>query len=156
MPKIAVVLGSKNDIPKVQGIFDVLDYFKIENELKVLSAHRTPNELMEYIKSCNNSDTSFFLAAAGGAAHLPGVIASHTDIPVIGIPIANPPHSGMDSILSILEMPKGVPVLGVGANSGGPANAALFAVRVLALSDSTLKKKYSEYVANMKKKVLEA
>jgi len=156
MSMVAVVLGSRSDINKIQGLFDVLNHFGIDHEKKILSAHRTPDELCEFAKNAVANNVKIIIAVAGGAAHLPGVIASHTELPVIGVPISNPPHNGMDAILSMLEMPKGVPVVSVGAGSGGASNAALFAVRILSLEDKALEKKYSDYVEEMRSKVLKS
>jgi 5-(carboxyamino)imidazole ribonucleotide mutase len=154
MGKIGVLLGSKSDLPKIQGLFDVLNYFELQSEVKIMSAHRTPNEAVEYVSNASKNGISILMGVAGGAAHLPGVMASHTKLPVIGIPIANPPHGGMDAILSILEMPKGVPVATVGASSGGPGNAGLLAARILALSDESVSKRYDQFVEEQRQKVL--
>ena len=154
--KVVIIMGSKSDDKKIEGLFEVFSSFEIEYERKILSAHRTPDDLVDFVKSLNPAKTALIVAVAGGAAHLPGVVAANTIIPVIGVPIANPPHGGMDAILSIIEMPQGIPVVGVGAGSGGPANAALFAVRVLALNDQKLRARYIKYVADMRQKVLDA
>lgn len=151
--KIAIILGSVSDFPKVK---DACDYFKsmgVEFELRALSAHRTGKELEDYIK--NNDDAiSVYLAAAGKAAHLPGVIASQTLKPVIGIPIKSSALDGLDALLSIVQMPPGVPVATVAID--GAKNAAILACQILAVADKNLNKKMIEFKAKMREDVLNA
>jgi phosphoribosylaminoimidazole carboxylase PurE protein len=111
----------------------------------VLSAHRTPKAVIEFVQAAPRRGIKVFLCAAGGAAHLAGVVAAHTDLPVIGIPMDNPPLGGLDALLSTVQMPGGVPVAAVGAGLGGPVNAALFAARVLALGDEALAQRYAAW-----------
>ncbi len=147
-PLISIVMGSSSDKAALQGAIDLLDEFEIEYELQVQSAHRTPEEMMEYAKAALSRGVKTIIAAAGGAAHLPGMIASLTTLPVIGVPVPLKNLSGLDSLLSIAQMPAGVPVATVGiANS---KNAALLALRILATHDSKIEEKLVRFQANQK------
>lgn len=150
--KIAIIMGSKSDFPVVKATVETLKLFKIEVEVKVMSAHRTPEEVSEYVKSAKQRGIGVIIGAAGKAAHLPGVIAAYTTLPVIGLPIKSSTLDGLDSLLSIVQMPKGIPVATVAIN--GSENAALLAVQILALSDRTLEKALDEYRAAMAQQVL--
>jgi 5-(carboxyamino)imidazole ribonucleotide mutase len=152
--KVAVLMGSDSDLPRLEGLLDHLRTLEIEFEARVLSAHRTPNHLVEYVQSASNRDVGVFICAAGGAAHLAGVVASHTMRPVIGVPMDNPPFGGLDSLLSTVQMPGGIPVACVGSGGGGPVNAALFAARILANSDAELGKRLETFRTDMVAKVL--
>jgi 5-(carboxyamino)imidazole ribonucleotide mutase len=133
---VAIVMGSDSDLPIMRQAADALEEFGIEWEMRVLSAHRTPDETLEYARSAVANGVQVIIAGAGGAAHLPGVIAAVTRLPVIGVPIALPKLDGIDSLLSIVQMPKGIPVATVAID--GARNAGLLAVRILAVADPAL------------------
>ncbi len=135
---ISIIMGSDSDLPIMKKAFDVIREFEIPFEVKILSAHRTPVEHAEYVKSAEKTGTKVFIAAAGGAAHLPGVTAAHTQLPVIGVPI-NSKLNGLDSLLSIVQMPSGIPVATVAID--GAKNAALLAIEILALTDDNIAEK---------------
>lgn len=150
-PIVSVVMGSESDKATLQGAVDLLEEFKINFEVQVQSAHRTPEEMMGYAKQAKSRGVKVIIAAAGGAAHLPGMIASLTTVPVIGVPVVLKHLAGLDSLLSIAQMPAGVPVATVGiANS---KNAALLALRILATSDTELAKKLEDFQASQKELV---
>ena len=152
--KVAVILGSKSDLPLVEGCIKTLKEFGIDYDLKIISAHRTPELLEEYLKS---SDADLFIAAAGYAAHLPGVIASKTLKPVIGIPLdTSPLMGGLDALLSIVQMPPGIPVATVTVGKAGGTNAAVLAVQILSLKYPQLEEKLKEYRQKMKEKIYKA
>ena len=136
--KVALLMGSDSDWPKLEPCHQTLKGLGIDCEVRVLSAHRTPAALIEFVEQAPARGVRAFLCAAGGAAHLAGVVAAHTVLPVLGIPIDNPPLNGLDALLATVQMPGGVPVATFGAGAGGPVNAALFAARLLALSDAGL------------------
>ena len=140
---VALLMGSDSDFPRLEPAVKALKELGIPCEARVLSAHRTPKAVVQFVEAAPRRGIKLFLCAAGGAAHLAGVVAAHTDLPVIGIPMDNPPLGGLDALLSTVQMPGGVPVAAVGAGSGGPLNAALFAARVLALSDPALALRYA-------------
>jgi len=146
-------MGSKSDLETVQAGIDVLKEFKIDFEARILSAHRSPKELAAYISAAQNRGVKIFIAAAGGAAALAGVIASHTTLPVVGIPIETKSLGGMDSLLSTVQMPGGIPVACMAIGSPGAKNAGLFAVAILAAFDSTLEKKLLQYRGKMRSKI---
>ncbi len=141
--KVAVVMGSKSDKPIVDQALEILDYFKVNYEVIVSSAHRMPNKTREFAQSAEVNGFEVILAAAGKAAHLPGVIASYTTLPIIGIPIKSDDLGGLDSLLSIVQMPPGVPVATVAIN--GAKNAALLAIQILSLKYPDLKAKFKDY-----------
>ena len=136
--KVAVLMGSDSDLERLRPCLSTLQALQVPYVARVLSAHRTPRDLVSFVESAPAEGVRVFLCAAGGAAHLAGVVAAHTTLPVLGIPMDNPPLGGLDSLLSTVQMPGGVPVASLGAGSGGPVNAALFAARVLALGDPGL------------------
>jgi len=142
--KAAVIMGSDSDFPVVRGAVEKLKAFEIPYEVHVMSAHRTPDAAAEFAKHAVENDFGVIIAAAGMAAHLAGVLAAHTVIPVIGIPIKSGALDGMDALLSTVQMPPGIPVATVGINNA--ANAAILAVQILALSDPAL----TEALLNMK------
>ena len=150
--KVAVVMGSKSDYPKLENGIELLEKFGVEVLVRVLSAHRTPNQLMNFLKEIEN-DTDVIIGAAGKAAHLPGVIASHTLIPVIGLPIKSSTMDGLDSLLSIVQMPQGIPVATVTIDSG--LNAALMAAQIMSIKYPVIKEKLKNYRKEMELKVLE-
>ena len=134
--KIAVIMGSDSDLPTMQAGIDTLKEFDMEFDVKVVSAHRTPKAMLEFAESARDNGYRVIIAAAGGAAHLPGMVASATTLPVIGVPVNITALDGMDSLLSIVQMPKGVPVATVGIDNS--TNAALLAIKILALTDAEL------------------
>ena len=141
--KIVIVMGSKSDESVMQAASDTLDDFKIDHEIKVLSAHRMPDKTRVFAKDAESSGVEVIIAGAGKAAHLPGVIASYTSLPVIGVPIKTGDLQGLDSLFSIVQMPPGVPVATVAIN--GAKNAALLAIQILALKYPDIKKQYIEF-----------
>jgi len=142
---VAVLMGSDSDLGRLEGGLTALRELEIPFEARVLSAHRTPAELVDFVQSANGRGIGVFICAAGGAAHLAGVVAAHTDLPVLGIPMDNPPLGGLDALLSTVQMPGGVPVATFGAGSGGPVNAALMAARILALGDPALAERLVQF-----------
>ena len=152
MKKISVILGSKSDMPQVESGLSLLKEFAIEYDLQVISAHRDPDKLKKYIKSLDKAGAKIIIACAGLSAALPGVAASHTMLPVIGVPLYSKYFKGIDSLLSILQMPKGMPVATVTVGSSGMHNAVLLAVRILSLNDSRLFKKLNKYKSGLKAK----
>ena len=151
--KIGVIMGSKSDLPTMNECVDILKDFGVEHEIKIVSAHRTPNLMFDYAKEAKKRGLEVIVAGAGGAAHLPGMVASLTDLPVIGVPIESKTLKGIDSLLSIVQMPGGVPVATVAI--GGAKNAALLAVKILALKDERLAEKIVEYRKNMERMILD-
>ena len=137
-PTIGIIMGSQSDWPTLKYSADILDEFDVVYETKIVSAHRTPDRLWEYGKSAINRGLNVIIAGAGGAAHLPGMMASKTRIPVIGVPIKTPALSGVDSLYSIVQMPRGFPVATMAIGSAGASNAALMALEILALNDQKL------------------
>lgn len=137
--RVGIVMGSSHDWDVMKGAKDILDSFGVENEVKVLSAHRTPHQLEEWVKNLRERDFSCVIAGAGGAAHLAGVIAAFTTLPVIGVPVKGKAFQGMDSLLSMVQMPSGIPVAVVAVD--GAKNAALLAVEIMAVKDNILKEK---------------
>jgi 5-(carboxyamino)imidazole ribonucleotide mutase len=152
--KIAFILGSDSDYPFIENGIALLRRFGIHLEIEISSAHRTPERTLQLVRDFEIQGVGVIIAAAGGAAHLPGVVASHTLIPVLGVPI-NSPLSGLDSLLSMVQMPAGVPVATFGIGAAGATNAALFAVALLALNDPLLKEKLQVYRSEQREKVLE-
>lgn len=150
--KIGIIVGSKSDLPLIRKCEAVLDLYGIGYELKVLSAHRTPDETAEYARNAKSSGIDLVIAGAGMAAHLAGVIAAHTTLPVIGIPIKSGDLGGLDSLLSIVQMPKGIPVATVAVN--GVENAAHLAAQIVALKYPEFESKIKEQREQMKSSVL--
>ena len=147
-------MGSKSDLTVMKEVAEILDFFQVRYELTIVSAHRTPERLMDFAKTANKREVKVIIAGAGGAAHLPGMIASFTAVPVIGVPIKSSNSiDGWDSVLSILQMPTGVPVATVALN--GAKNAAILAVQILAASDQVLFDKLIAYKEGLRVAVLE-
>ena len=142
-PVIGIIMGSDSDFPVIEPALKVLDEFQVDYEVIVSSAHRTPERTATYVSSAVKKGIKVLIAAAGGAAHLPGVVAAMTVLPVIGVPIRSKAFNGMDSLLSIVEMPKGVPVGTVGVDNA--VNAALLALRILGVSSPAMAKKLRSY-----------
>ena len=152
--KVSIIMGSDTDLPTMKDTAKTLEEFGIQYEVKILSAHRTPHQLKEYIKQAEETGTEVFIAAAGGAAHLAGVVAAYTTLPVIGVPMDSP-LMGFDSILSMLQMPPGIPVGVMSKGSWGAKNAAIFATQILSLKYPELKEKLKQYKQKMANSVLE-
>ena len=152
-PTVAILMGSQNDWPKIQAAAEALDEFGVAYEARVMSAHRTPEVVRQFAASAAERGLKVIIAAAGGAAHLAGVVASHTTLPVIGIPVPTSLMGGLDSLLSTVQMPGDVPVAAVGAGMGGPRNAGLLAVQILALSDVALARKLRGFKRKLPEKV---
>lgn len=150
--KVAVIMGSSSDLTVMNGATEALDEFDIAYDVKVISAHRTPEDMIEFAKSAVASGYAGIIAGAGGAAHLPGMVASATIVPVIGVPVKSSNSlDGWDSLLSIAQMPKGVPVATMALN--GAYNAGLYMVKILAISTPELQEKLLEYKEGLKEKV---
>ena len=143
--KVGLVMGSNSDWPVMQKAAEQLESFGIAYEAKVVSAHRTPDLLMEYAASARERGLTCIIAGAGGAAHLPGMLAAKTTVPVLGVPVPSKHLKGMDSLLSIVQMPKGVPVATFAIGEAGAANAGLYAASILAASDSVLADKLDAF-----------
>ena len=153
MAKVGIIMGSKSDLPIMQEAVDILNDFGIANEVDIVSAHRTPDKMMEYGKNAHTRGISVIIAGAGGAAHLPGMVASLTPLPVIGVPIKSRNSiDGWDSVLSILQMPSGVPVATVALN--GAKNAGILAAKIIGTSVDDVQNKIIEYKDNLKNKVI--
>ncbi len=144
-PLVGVVMGSDSDWPTMEKAVEVLTQFGISYETQVVSAHRTPDLLVEYSKSAQKRGLQVIIAGAGGAAHLPGMVASMTILPVLGVPVKSRALSGMDSLLSIVQMPKGIPVATFAIGEAGAGNAGLAAVSILALMDGVLAEKLQQF-----------
>jgi len=153
--KIGVVMGSQSDWPVMEHAVKQLEAFGVPFEAKVVSAHRTPDLLFEYAESARERGLACIIAGAGGAAHLPGMLASKSTVPVLGVPVPSKYLKGMDSLLSIVQMPKGIPVATFAIGEAGAANAALYAVSILAVQDSTLAEKLDEFRRQQQAAVLE-
>ena len=147
MAKVAIIMGSNSDLPVVKGAIDVLKSFGVDFEAHVISAHRTPAKAEEFAKNAKASGVKVIIAAAGKAAHLGGVIAAYTTLPVIALPIKSSFMDGLDSLLSMVQMPTGIPVATVGVN--GSDNAGILAVQMLALSDEKLSEALEKFKADM-------
>lgn len=149
---VAIIMGSKSDLPVMQEAIDILHSFSIETEVKVVSAHRTPKAMVDYAESAVNRGIKVIVAGAGGAAHLPGMVASLTTLPVVGVPIKSSNSiDGWDSVLSILQMPSGVPVATVALN--GAKNAGILAAQIIAVSNDEVQHAMQSYKASLKEKV---
>tara|TARA_B100001564_G_scaffold339784_1_gene332881 strand:- start:568 stop:1059 length:492 start_codon:yes stop_codon:yes gene_type:complete len=138
--KVAIVMGSQSDYSTMRYTVNVLKILKIKHETKIVSAHRTPNRMFEFAKNAEKNNISVIIAGAGGSAHLPGMIAALTRIPVIGVPIESKKLKGLDSLLSIAQMPKGIPVGTVAIGVDGAINAALLSASILSVSDTSIRK----------------
>jgi len=161
-PKVGVIMGSDSDLPVVEEALRVLDEFEIPYEVRILSAHRSPGETSAYARQSAERGLKVLIAAAGWAAHLAGVLAAETTLPVIGVPVNSSPLQGLDALLSTVQMPPGIPVATMAIGKGGARNAALFAIQVLALQEPALsgklvrfKQKMTEDIITKKSKRLE-
>jgi 5-(carboxyamino)imidazole ribonucleotide mutase len=148
-PLIGVIMGSKSDWETMRAAADVLDEFDVPHECQVVSAHRTPDWMNEYAKTAESRGLEVIIAGAGGAAHLPGMVAAQTVLPVLGVPVQSKTLSGLDSLLSIVQMPGGIPVGTLAIGAAGAKNAALLAVRILAGSRPELRAKLHAYQADV-------
>jgi 5-(carboxyamino)imidazole ribonucleotide mutase len=152
-PLVGIVMGSDSDWPKIKAAAAALDEFGVPHEVHVMSAHRTPEIVRQYATMAAARGLRVIIAAAGGAAHLAGVIASHTTLPVIGLPVATDLSGGLDSLLSTVQMPGDVPVATVSVGAGGPRNAGLLAVQILALGNAGLQDKLTAFKHKLADKV---
>ncbi len=143
--KVSIIMGSQSDWKTLQLAENILNDFKISNEVKIVSAHRTPERLYRYAKNAHKNNIKVIIAGAGGAAHLPGMVASLTKIPVLGVPIESKLMNGLDSLLSIVQMPYGIPTATFAIGEAGAKNAALFAVSLFADNDKNISKKLSKW-----------
>ena len=153
-PLVSIIMGSQSDWESVKPASKILEEFLIPHECKIISAHRTPDRHKTFATNAKKRGIKVILAAAGGAAHLAGVTAAHTSLPVLGIPMESK-LSGLDSLLSTVQMPSGVPVATFAVGNAGSKNAALFAIRVIALEDSLVANKLDQYIKKMEKEVPE-
>ena len=153
--QVAIIMGSDSDLPVVEASFSILESFGVKYTKNVMSAHRTPHDVMDLIKRSEENGCKVFIAAAGMAAHLAGAVAAHSTKPVIGIPIESGGMGGIDSLLSTAMMPPGVPVATVAVGKSGAKNSAILAVQILAISDDELAQKLNDYKSNMREPPLE-
>ncbi len=154
MSKVAIVMGSTSDLPVMQDAIDILKSLGIETEVDIVSAHRTPDKLAEFSSGAHKRDISVIIAGAGGAAHLPGMVAAYSPLPVIGVPVKSSNSiDGWDSVLSILQMPGGVPVATVALN--GAKNAGILAAQILGSSDGQIRERIIAYKADLSQKVMD-
>lgn len=152
-PQVAIVMGSNSDWPTLKSGAEILDSFGVSYEVRVISAHRTPDEASDYAKKAERRGIKVIIAAAGGAAHLGGVLAAHTTLPVLGVPVKGGALNGLDALLAMVQMPAGIPVPTLTLGSAGPINAAIFAVQMLALNSKSLAKKMKAFKRSLKTKV---
>ena len=155
MKKVGIIMGSKSDLPVMQDAIEILKEFGIESEVNIVSAHRTPDKMFKYACNAKNNGIKVIIAGAGGAAHLPGMVASITTLPVIGVPVKSRNSiDGWDSVLSILQMPNGVPVATVALN--GAKNAGILAAQIIGISDEVISQKLVDYKNQLEKKVIDS
>ena len=155
MKKVGIIMGSKSDLPIMQNAIDILNEFDIESEVNIVSAHRTPNKMFNYASKAKEKGINVIIAGAGGAAHLPGMVASITTLPVIGVPVKSRNSiDGWDSVLSILQMPNGVPVATVALD--GAKNAGILAAQIIGLNDNNVAKKLIDYKSKLQQKVFDS
>ncbi|MCL4460417.1 MAG: 5-(carboxyamino)imidazole ribonucleotide mutase [Nitrospirae bacterium] len=155
-PVVGVVMGSTTDWKTMKAVSERLKSFGVPHETRVVSAHRTPDLLFEYARDARSRGLKILIAGAGGAAHLPGMLASNTSLPVLGVPIPSTVLNGIDSLLSIVQMPKGIPVGTLAIGEPGAENAALLAIEILALADPDLAGKLEEFRKSLRQKVLDS
>jgi 5-(carboxyamino)imidazole ribonucleotide mutase len=151
--KVSVVMGSQSDFKTMKLCLKVLRLLNIKFETKIISAHRTPNRMYEYAKNVEKNNIAVIIAAAGGSAHLPGMISALTSLPVLGVPIESKKLKGLDSLLSIVQMPKGIPVGTLAIGEDGAINSALLAASIISISDTKIKKKLLEFRMSQSKSV---
>jgi 5-(carboxyamino)imidazole ribonucleotide mutase len=151
---IAIVMGSQSDWSTMKNAVEILQEFGVPYEARIVSAHRTPDLLADFAKNAESDGIQVIIAGAGGAAHLPGMIAAHTHLPVLGVPVKSKALHGVDSLLSIVQMPAGVPVLTLAIGEAGARNAALAAIAILSLQNTELRKQWIDYRSQQTEKVL--
>ena len=154
-PKVGIIMGSQSDWPTMKEAANLLDTLEIAYETQIVSAHRTPQKLYTYAENAESRGLHVIIAGAGGAAHLPGMTASITQLPVLGVPVESKVLNGQDSLLSIVQMPAGIPVMTLAIGVAGAKNAALSAAAILALGDSSLKKRLQSFRSSQTQQVLE-
>lgn len=154
-PVVGIVMGSDSDLPVMQKAFEILTNFDIPAEITVASAHRSPQRVLEYANNARRRGLKVLIAGAGGAAHLAGVLAAETSLPVIGVPIASSPLAGWDALLATVQMPAGVPVATMAVGEAGARNAAIMAAQILSVADNELQAKLQQYKEELAKKVAE-
>jgi len=155
-PVVAILMGSQSDLPVVENSFKILKDFGIEFEAHVMSAHRTPSDACKFAENAETNGFKVIICVAGMAAHLAGVVAAHTILPVIGLPMASEPFGGMDALLATVQMPPGIPVAAVTSGKAGGKNAALYAVAILAVADAEIAKKLKQFRIEQTAKVKSA
>ncbi|MEO1643502.1 MAG: 5-(carboxyamino)imidazole ribonucleotide mutase [Pseudomonadota bacterium] len=155
-PKVGVIMGSQSDWPVMQKACDILDEMGVSYETRIVSAHRTPHRLVEYASDAKERGLAVIIAGAGGAAHLPGMAASMTPLPVLGVPVQSRALNGIDSLLSIAQMPKGVPVGTLAIGEAGAANAGILATSIIALQDESVAEKLDSFRAKQTAAIAEA
>ena len=154
MARVGVIMGSRSDLPTMENAIEMLKRFGVDYEVKIVSAHRTPELMFEYAKSAKERGIKVIIAGAGGAAHLPGMVSSLTPLPVIGVPVQSKAMSGLDSLLSIVQMPGGIPVGTVAIGNSGAKNAGILASEIIALMDKEVAKKVEEFRREQRDEVL--
>ena len=154
-PRIGIIMGSDSDLPVMRGAAEIIEEFAVPFEVTIVSAHRTPDRLVEYAKGAKDKGLKVIIAGAGGAAHLPGMAASMTPVPVLGVPVESKALKGMDSLLSIAQMPGGIPVGTLAIGKAGAKNAGLLAAAILATNDETIAKALDAYRENQTDSVAE-
>ena len=153
-PKVGILMGSKSDLGVMEGAAKTLEQFEVPFDMKVRSAHRTPQETAEYVRSAESRGIQVLIAGAGFAAHLAGALAAHSSLPIIAVPLDSSPLQGLDSLLASVQMPQGVPVACMTIGKAGAVNAALFAIQILSLSDPDLAEKFRGYRKQLREKTL--
>jgi 5-(carboxyamino)imidazole ribonucleotide mutase len=152
-PLVGIIMGSDSDLPIMKEAAEILEQFEVAYEIKIVSAHRTPKLMYDYAQTAAERGVKVIIAGAGGSAHLPGMVASLTALPVIGVPVQTKTLNGIDSLYSIVQMPPGIPVATVAIN--GAKNAGLLAAKIIGVSDNTVSQKVAQYSSNLEKTVLE-
>nr|WP_300331938.1 5-(carboxyamino)imidazole ribonucleotide mutase [Fusobacterium sp.] len=155
MPRVGVIMGSRSDLPTMEKAVEMLKRFGVDYEVKIVSAHRTPELMFEYAKTAKERGLKVIIAGAGGAAHLPGMVSSLTPLPVLGVPVKSRALSGQDSLLSIVQMPGGIPVGTLAIGESGAKNAGILASEIIALQDEEVAKKIDEFRREQRDQVLE-
>lgn len=155
MPRVGVIMGSRSDLPTMEKAVEMLKRFGVDYEVKIVSAHRTPELMFEYAKTAKERGLKVIIAGAGGAAHLPGMVSSLTSLPVLGVPVKSRALSGQDSLLSIVQMPGGIPVGTLAIGESGAKNAGILASEIIALMDEEVAKKVEEFRKEQRDQVLE-
>ncbi len=153
-PKVGILMGSKSDLGVMEGAAKILEQFEVPFDMKVRSAHRTPQETAEYVQSAEGRGIQVLIAGAGFAAHLAGALAANSILPIIAVPLDSSPLQGLDALLASVQMPQGVPVACMTIGKAGAVNAGLFAIQILSVSDPELAEKFREYRKQMREKIL--